>query len=207
MAFNCWKNIKHLKMHNLLSAPANSARNIRQPYVFGSYVTVDYLTLHEHCLLPPVTVAKLVLRHVTGCYKHHEVDPAFTERLFIVSPQPTSKNYPLYPDNAFLLWAEWPKSDFDEFSLEMNIWIIFKMFQGSRCYWSSGVSWESWAPHLKKGFIAWSEWVGELFRLRRGQWSYRQALQLTLKTMGEGKKKGCREIKRIEFICRPRLSR
>ena len=68
-------------MHNLLSAPAHSARNIRQPYVFGSYVTADYLTLHEHSLLPPVAATKLVLRHVTGCYKHHEADPAFTVRV------------------------------------------------------------------------------------------------------------------------------
>lgn len=73
-------------MHNLLSVVAHSARNIHQPYVFGSYVTEDYLTLHEHRLLPPVAATKLILRHVTGCYKHHEVDSALTERLFIVSP-------------------------------------------------------------------------------------------------------------------------
>lgn len=96
MAFNCWENIKHLKRHNLLSAPAHSARDIRQPYVFGSYVRVDYLTLHEHCLLPPVEATKLVL---TGCYKHHEVDSAFTKKLFIASLQPVSKTSPLYPDN------------------------------------------------------------------------------------------------------------
>lgn len=73
-------------MHNLLSAPAHSARSVRQPYVFGSYVTEDYLTLHEHRPLPPVVATKLVLRHVAGCYKHHEVDPAFTVRaLYLTS--------------------------------------------------------------------------------------------------------------------------
>lgn len=39
-------------MHNLLSALARGARNIRQPYVFGSYVTVDYLTsMNIDCFL------------------------------------------------------------------------------------------------------------------------------------------------------------
>lgn len=106
MVFNCWKNIKHLKIHNLLSAPAHSARNIHQPYVFGSYVTVDYLTLHEHCLLPPVAATKLVLRHVTVCLQAPWSGLCLHRKVVYCMSPAYDQNYPLYPDNAFSLWAE-----------------------------------------------------------------------------------------------------
>lgn len=55
-------------------------------------------------------------------YKHHEVDSAFTERLFIVCPQPMIKTTPYILITPFP-FEQRPKSNFDEFSLVMNIWI------------------------------------------------------------------------------------
>lgn len=146
MAFNCWKDIKHLKMHNLLSAPAHSARNIRQPYVFGSYVTADYLTLHEHWLLPPVAATKTCSQ---AC--HWMLQAPWSGLCLhskgIVSPQPMSKTTPYTLIMPSPLWTERAKSNFDEFSLALNIWITLLKYSRAPDAIYPVVRVESCKPH------------------------------------------------------------